>query len=125
MADDNNGSFVEVMETFQNIGPILDMSVVDLDKQGQDLVRLSVCLCVCIFRCVHMLSVHVVFCLCTLSCMCSHISSPSLPLPLYLPLSLSLSHPPSGLSLAQAMVKMVPFELFVVALASMKQPPLT
>ena len=30
------------METFQNIGPILDMSVVDLDKQGQDLVRMSV-----------------------------------------------------------------------------------
>jgi hypothetical protein len=41
VADDDNGSFVQVMETFQNIGPILDMSVVDLDKQGQDLVRLS------------------------------------------------------------------------------------
>ena len=42
MADDDSGSFVQVMETFQNIGPILDMSVVDLDKQGQDLVRMSV-----------------------------------------------------------------------------------
>ena len=26
------------METFTNIGPIMDMSIVDLDKQGQDLV---------------------------------------------------------------------------------------
>ena len=38
MADEDSGSFIQVMETFQNIGPILDMSVVDLDKQGQDLV---------------------------------------------------------------------------------------
>ena len=44
VADDHSGSFVQVMEIFQNIGPILDMSVVDLDKQGQDLVRLCVCM---------------------------------------------------------------------------------
>jgi len=30
-----NGSFVEVMETFTNLGPIVDMVVVDLDRQGQ------------------------------------------------------------------------------------------
>ena len=47
VADDDSGSFVQVMETFQNIGPILDMSVVDLDKQGQDLVRLHVHMYVC------------------------------------------------------------------------------
>ena len=49
--DDASGSFVQVMETFQNIGPILDMSVVDLDKQGQDLVSVCmfVCVCVCVF----------------------------------------------------------------------------
>ena len=48
VADDDSGSFVQVMETFQNIGPILDMSVVDLDKQGQDLVSECVCVCVCV-----------------------------------------------------------------------------
>ena len=74
VADDNSGSFIQVMETFQNIGPILDMSVVDLDKQGQDLVRLS--LSVCVFRCVHTVyyvlvnSVHVVSCLRTCIVMC-------------------------------------------------------
>ncbi len=31
----DNGSFVEVMETFTNLGPIVDMIVVDLDRQGQ------------------------------------------------------------------------------------------
>ena len=35
---DENGSYVQVMESFTNIGPIMDMSIVDLDKQGQDLV---------------------------------------------------------------------------------------
>ena len=35
---DESGSYVQVMETFTNIGPIMDMSIVDLDKQGQDLV---------------------------------------------------------------------------------------
>lgn len=36
---DEAGSFLQVMEHFTNLGPIIDMSVVDLDKQGQDLVR--------------------------------------------------------------------------------------
>ena len=95
VADDNSGSFVQVMETFQNIGPILDMSVVDLDKQGQDLVRLSF---VCVFRYVHVFvlckhtSVHVVSCLCTLSRTCSHSY-------LSLSLSLSLTLPPSSLQI--------------------------
>ncbi len=31
-----------MMESFTNIGPIMDMSVVDIDKQGQDLVGGSV-----------------------------------------------------------------------------------
>jgi hypothetical protein len=52
VADDDSGSFVQVMETFQNIGPILDMSVVDLDKQGQDLVRLRIWMYIC--TCVYM-----------------------------------------------------------------------
>jgi DNA damage-binding protein 1 len=30
-----NGSYVENMETFTNLGPIVDMIVVDLDRQGQ------------------------------------------------------------------------------------------
>ena len=59
VADDNSGSFVQVMETFQNIGPILDMSVVDLDKQGQDLVRLSLCVCVCVQNCIYYISILV------------------------------------------------------------------
>ena len=54
VADDNSGSFVQVMETFQNIGPILDMSVVDLDKQGQDLVSPCLFVCVCVCVCVQM-----------------------------------------------------------------------
>ncbi|CAG5121930.1 unnamed protein product, partial [Candidula unifasciata] len=32
---DPNGSYVQVMETFVNLGPIVDMVVVDLEKQGQ------------------------------------------------------------------------------------------
>jgi len=32
---DTNGSFVTVMKTFTNLGPILDMCVVDLERQGQ------------------------------------------------------------------------------------------
>ena len=85
------------------------MSVVDLDKQGQDLVRLSF---MCVFRYVHVFvlckhtSVHVISCLCTLSCTCSHISlspSPSpphsLPLPLPLSLFLSLTLPPFSLQI--------------------------
>ncbi|KAG8190009.1 hypothetical protein JTE90_000108 [Oedothorax gibbosus] len=30
-----NGSFAEVIETFTNLGPIIDMCVVDLERQGQ------------------------------------------------------------------------------------------
>ena len=30
-----NGSHVHVMETFTNLGPIVDMVVVDLERQGQ------------------------------------------------------------------------------------------
>lgn len=29
------GSYVTVMETFTNLGPIVDMCVVDLERQGQ------------------------------------------------------------------------------------------
>ena len=29
------GSYVQVMETFTNLGPIVDMVVVDLERQGQ------------------------------------------------------------------------------------------
>ncbi|KAI8780683.1 DNA damage-binding protein 1 [Biomphalaria glabrata] len=32
---DSNGSYVQVMETFVNLGPIVDMVVVDLERQGQ------------------------------------------------------------------------------------------
>nr|XP_054761205.1 DNA damage-binding protein 1-like [Lytechinus pictus] len=32
---DDNGSYVTMMETFTNLGPIVDMAVVDLDRQGQ------------------------------------------------------------------------------------------
>jgi len=32
---DSSGSYVQVMETFTNLGPIVDMVVVDLEKQGQ------------------------------------------------------------------------------------------
>lgn len=32
---DQNGSFIEVLETYPNLGPIVDMSVMDLDRQGQ------------------------------------------------------------------------------------------
>ena len=33
-ADENN-SYVTVMETFTNLAPIVDMTIVDLDRQGQ------------------------------------------------------------------------------------------
>jgi len=29
------GSYVQIMETFTNLGPIVDMCVVDLERQGQ------------------------------------------------------------------------------------------
>lgn len=32
---DSNGSFTTVMQSFNNLGPIVDMVVVDLEKQGQ------------------------------------------------------------------------------------------
>lgn len=32
---DETGSHVTVMETFTNLGPIIDMIVVDLERQGQ------------------------------------------------------------------------------------------
>lgn len=32
---DENGSHVEVLETYDNLGPIIDMCVADLDRQGQ------------------------------------------------------------------------------------------
>lgn len=35
MEPDENGSFVQIMETFVNLGPIVDMCVVDLERQGQ------------------------------------------------------------------------------------------
>lgn len=34
-----DGSHVHVMETFTNLGPIVDMVVVDLERQGQGQVR--------------------------------------------------------------------------------------
>lgn len=34
MPDDNN-SYVTVMESFTNLAPIVDMTIVDLDRQGQ------------------------------------------------------------------------------------------
>lgn len=32
---DESGSYITVMETFTNLGPIVDMIVVDLERQGQ------------------------------------------------------------------------------------------
>ena len=34
-------NFVEVLETFTNLGPIVDMAVVDLERQGQCQARMS------------------------------------------------------------------------------------
>lgn len=36
---DENGSYIHVLEVFTNLGPIVDMVVVDLDRQGQGQVR--------------------------------------------------------------------------------------
>jgi DNA damage-binding protein 1 len=30
-----NGSYINILETYTNLGPILDMLVVDIEKQGQ------------------------------------------------------------------------------------------
>jgi DNA damage-binding protein 1 len=35
LTPDENGSYITVMETFTNLGPILDICVVDLERQGQ------------------------------------------------------------------------------------------
>ena len=32
---DENGSYVTIVDTFTNLGPIMDMVVVDLERQGQ------------------------------------------------------------------------------------------
>ena len=32
---DENGEYIEILETYTNLGPIVDMCVVDLEKQGQ------------------------------------------------------------------------------------------
>jgi DNA damage-binding protein 1 len=39
---DENGSNIEVLETFTNLGPIQDFCVVDLERQGQGQVVLLV-----------------------------------------------------------------------------------
>ena len=39
---DEQGSYVQVMETFTNLGPIVDMCVVDLERQGQGQVGLEI-----------------------------------------------------------------------------------
>lgn len=39
----DQGSYVGVMETFTNLGPIVDMCVVDLERQGQGQVRKNLC----------------------------------------------------------------------------------
>jgi DNA damage-binding protein 1 len=39
---DEQGEYVEIMETFTNIAPVLDFEVVDLEGQGQVLFHLSV-----------------------------------------------------------------------------------
>ena len=41
---DEAGSYVQTMETFTNLGPIVDMCVVDLERQGQGQVSISTCL---------------------------------------------------------------------------------
>ena len=46
-ADENN-SYVTVMETFTNLAPIVDMTIVDLDRQGQG--QLVTCSGIIIFR---------------------------------------------------------------------------
>ena len=39
MSAEQPTNFVEVLDTFTNLGPIVDMCVVDLDRQGQGQVR--------------------------------------------------------------------------------------
>ena len=33
--EDGDGSYVEVLDTYTNLGPIIDLCVVDLERQGQ------------------------------------------------------------------------------------------
>lgn len=40
MDSNEQGSYVVAMETFTNLGPIVDMCVVDLERQGQGQVML-------------------------------------------------------------------------------------
>ena len=35
MSPDEKGSYVQCMDSYTNLGPIVDMCVVDLDRQGQ------------------------------------------------------------------------------------------
>ena len=43
-----DGSHVHVMETFTNLGPIVDMVVVDLERQGQgQVIETTAKLCAC------------------------------------------------------------------------------
>lgn len=35
VAPDDAGQYVQVMETFTNLAPIVDMCIVDLERQGQ------------------------------------------------------------------------------------------
>lgn len=39
MDSNEQGSYVVAMETFTNLGPIVDMCVVDLERQGQGQVK--------------------------------------------------------------------------------------
>lgn len=41
MDSNDQGSYVGVMETFTNLGPIVDMCVVDLERQGQGQVTMK------------------------------------------------------------------------------------
>lgn len=45
MDSNEQGSYVTVMETFTNLGPIVDMCVVDLERQGQGQVN-TVLMCI-------------------------------------------------------------------------------
>lgn len=38
-ADAVTGSCIEEVETYTNVGPIVDFAVIDLDRQGQGMVR--------------------------------------------------------------------------------------
>ena len=80
-----NGSYVEVLDTFTSLAPIIDMSVVDLDKQGHDLVCVCVCLCACVCVvcvyvcvCVHVCVLYACMCVCVHVCVCMYVCTSSL-----------------------------------------------